>query len=89
MNIQFMSFWKGTAAMLPRKQLCLARNRLGMLCHCQALSSGRCHFHGPVSGTATARVGPSLTSEFIASFSVWGDLFSPAGFRRTSEALPA
>lgn len=34
--------------MLPRKQQCLARNRLGMLCHCQALSSGRCHFHNPL-----------------------------------------
>lgn len=39
--------------MLPQKQNCLARNRIGMLCQCRAMSSGRCRFHSPLlAGTA-------------------------------------
>ena len=72
---------------MHNKQLCLARNRLGMLCHCQALSSGRCVFHGPLSAQAAAK--PS--SQLFASFSVWADLFgaqAPAGYGRNTP-LPA
>ena len=51
--------------MLPSKQLCLARNRIGMLCHCQAVSSGRCRFHNPLltgnTGVA-ARVGSAAST---------------------------
>jgi len=58
--------------MLPRKQQCLARNRLGMLCHCQALSSGRCHFHNPLlteNAGVAARIGgtASTMSTFLTT----------------------
>ena len=62
--------------MLIRKQKCLARNSLGMLCHCQALSSGRCRFHGALSA------GPSLRKstaprhgEPVFGFGGWRELF--------------
>ena len=51
--------------MLPRKQRCLARNRIGMLCHCQAVSSGRCRFHSPLLTANTgiaARVGSAAAT---------------------------
>lgn len=58
--------------MLHRKQLCLARNSLGMLCHCQALSSGRCRFHGPLAGgTALRGNRNSWFGEFLSRFAVW------------------
>lgn len=41
--------------MLPQKQKCLARNRIGMLCQCQAVSSGRCRFHSPCLASNTHR----------------------------------
>jgi len=74
-----------------RKQLCLARNHLGMQCHCQALSSGRCHFHGPLSTDIPLRkrMTPRF-DELIASFAVWRELFSPGtarGLRQTSVAF--
>lgn len=47
--------------MLPRKQRCLARNRIGMLCQCPAVSSGHCRFHNPLltenAGIATRITG--------------------------------
>ena len=66
--------------MLPRKQRCLARNHLGMLCQCQALSGGRCHFHSPLSARVplSRRVARRLSQHIgplFASFEVWGDLF--------------
>ena len=51
--------------MLPRKQQCLARNRIGMLCHCQAVSSGRCRFHNPlltVNTGVASRIGSSAAT---------------------------
>jgi len=81
--------------MLIRKQLCLAENHLGMQCHCQALSSGRCLFHGPLSARTTLRqrLSPRLSSvfgELVASFAVWRELFAPAnprGLRQAPVAL--
>ena len=70
--------------MLPQKQLCLARNRLGMLCQCQALSSGRCRFHGSLS-VGTVKTAPRQgSSGFVSSFGAWRHVFAapshaPAG----------
>jgi len=73
-----------------RKQLCLARNHLGMQCHCQALSSGRCRFHGTLSTNAPARTRTRPRfNELVASFAVWREL-SPShmrSLRRTPVAL--
>jgi len=81
--------------MLIRKQLCLAENHLGMQCHCQALSSGRCRFHGPLSARTSLRqrLSPRLSGgfgELFASFAVWRELFAPAhprGLRQTPVAF--
>ncbi len=72
--------------MLIRKQLCLAENSLGMQCLCQALSSGRCHFHGPLSVRISLRqrMAPRFSgviSGFVASFAVWRELFAPDNAR--------
>ena len=51
--------------MLPRKHQCFARNRIGMLCHCQAVSSGRCRFHSPLLASNTgvaARIGSAAST---------------------------
>ena len=42
--------------MLPQKQTCLARNRIGMTCNCLAISNGRCRFHSPVLSGAAPRI---------------------------------
>jgi hypothetical protein len=52
--------------MLPQKQTCLARNRIGMTCQCPALANGRCHFHSPVLAGASER---SVTSRIVESVS--------------------
>ena len=77
--------------MLIRKQLCLAENHLGMQCLCQALSSGRCRFHGPLSThpSLRQRLSPRF-GELVASFAVWRELFAPGnsrGLRQTPVAF--
>ncbi len=78
--------------MLIHKQRCLAENSLGMRCHCQALSGGRCRFHNTVLSGRTSlrqRLAPRL-SGFVASFAVWRELFAsdPArGLRQTPAAF--
>lgn len=77
--------------MLIRKQLCLAENHLGMQCRCQALSSGRCRFHSPLSGRTSVRTRMTpLFGEFVSSFGVWRQLFAPentGSLRRTPIAF--
>ena len=70
--------------MLPRKQRCLARNRIGMLCHCQALSSGRCRFHNPLLAANTgvaARIG-GAASTLSAVLTTLPDRLVPARAHR-------
>jgi len=77
--------------MLIRKQKCLARNSLGMLCHCQALSSGRCRFHSTFSaGPSIRKSTVSRHGEPVIGFGGWRELFVPStarGLRQTPGAF--
>lgn len=81
--------------MLPQKQTCLARNRIGMTCHCPALANGHCRFHTPLLAHAggrpvTARIGASLSALSTAIATLPERLVPARAYRQTpvSFALP-
>ena len=68
--------------MLPQKQQCLARNHLGMICHCQALSSGRCHFHSALfAGAPVRKSRAERAGGMMAVLEFWRELLFPSPVR--------
>lgn len=64
--------------MLPQKQKCLARNSLGMICHCQALSNGRCRFHSSLfAGPSMRKSTAPRHGEPLFGFGGWREMFVP------------
>lgn len=78
--------------MLPQKQTCLARNRIGMTCHCPALANGRCRFHSPLIARSTdrtvaARIGVAASALSAAITTLPERLVPARAFRQTPVAF--